>query len=119
MKVVQILIERHWDNIQVYYWSFIVIPYICYLGVFYYWSTVTLDQVADNDNKSTQNRVLTWITLLMSSYFLALEILQMIGNWRSYYKHVFDQALEVISPILIIVNCFRLIFSTIHKHSLD
>lgn len=60
--------------------------------------------------------MLTWITLILSSYFLALEVLQMIGNWMSYYNHVWEQALEVISPILIIVNCFRLIFSTMEGH---
>jgi hypothetical protein len=52
---------------------------------------------------------------MMSLYFLFIEVFQLVGNPSSYIKKWKSQLIEWISPILIVINCVRLILTRVKE----
>ena len=96
------LVNYHWDRTFYFIQVFLTTPYLALLSCFTFWSNFVLGEEGSKRFAFIEYKIELTI-LVLSAYFLALELYRIGRNVRKYLSRP-ASVLDAIPQILLIIN---------------
>ena len=108
-KTIQKIINIQWQRTRWWVVSLFFVPLVCQLAIFTYWSHFVLYKRLDGPKEHLTNQIFAWGLILISAYFLLVELFQITRDYQNYLK--FTNLFDLAPNIMLLVNCSRAIWS--------